>query len=82
MIKHNFNVNRRKGIQKNLTKKVIYGNATKSKNLGVFPCGKLLWKVTLHGIKVELANRIQNCLRGRKWRFVVEGYFSDYRSVI
>ncbi|XP_055495534.1 uncharacterized protein LOC129699607 [Leucoraja erinacea] len=39
------------------------------------------WKVRSHGIQGELAGWIANRLHGRKQRVMVEGCFSDWRSV-
>eukprot|EP00061_Rhincodon_typus_P018445 g47615.t1 len=43
--------------------------------------GRLFSKVRSHGIEVELVTWIQNWLKERKQRVVVEGYFSDLRPV-
>lgn len=42
--------------------------------------GRLVWKVTLHGILGELAIWIQNWLGGRTQWVIVEGHFFKFES--
>ena len=52
-----------------------------SKAFDKVPHGRLVQKIKSHGIRGELARWIQNWLGHRRQRVVVEGWFSEWRSV-
>ncbi|MBB6707133.1 reverse transcriptase family protein [Proteus mirabilis] len=70
-----------------VTKRIDEGRAVDviymdfSKAFDKVPHGRLVSKVRSHGIQGELAIWIQNWLKGRRQRVVVEGCFSDWRPV-
>jgi len=66
-------------VGENKAVNVIYMNFSKA--FDKVPHVRLLWNVSSHGIRGELASCIHNWLDGTKQRVVLEGCLTDWRPV-